>query len=79
MSTLAEKLEQQFETGGAAQRTYRSLLEARGGARREESRDGRAVVSICPMDTRSYWQHDGRGKWDAMTAQYTKIEPNGKD
>lgn len=79
MSTLDEKLEQTLETGGAAQRTYRSLLEARGEMRREENRNGRAVVSICPMDTRSFWQHDGRGKWDAMTAQYTKFEPNEKD
>lgn len=74
MSTLDEKLDQHLATGGAAQRTYRSLLEARGEVRREESRDGREVVSICPMDTRSYWQHDGRGKWNAADALYTKLE-----
>jgi hypothetical protein len=74
MSTLDEKLEQTLETGGAAQRTFRSLHEARGGAVPVGPQDGRMVVSICPMDTRSFWQHDGRGKWDAMTAQYTKLE-----
>ena len=74
MSTLDEKLDQHLALGGAAQRTFRSLIEARGGVTTEQPRDGRAVVSICPMDTRSFWQHDGRGKWDAMTAQYTKLE-----
>lgn len=74
MSTLAEKLEQHRETTGAAQRTYRSLVEAHGGGRSEGARDGRMVVSICPMDERSFWQHDGSGKWNAATAMYTKME-----
>lgn len=74
MSTLDEKLEQHLETGGAAQRTYRSLVGVRGGARSEGEREGRMVVSIYPMDERTFWQHDGRGKWNAATAQYAKLE-----
>lgn len=74
MSDRAEKLQRVLETGGPAMRAYKTLVEARGGVRNEGPRDGRAVVSICPMEGRSYWQHDGRGKWDAQTAMYAKIE-----
>lgn len=74
MSTLDEKLEEHRETVGAAQRTFRSLAEARGGAVPVGPQDGRMVVTICPMDTRSFWHHEGNGRWDAMGAMYTKLE-----
>ena len=74
MSTLDEKLARAPEAGGPARRTYRSLEEVRGGARREADVEGRAVVSICPMEGRSFWQHDGHGKWNAVAANYSKLE-----
>lgn len=75
MSDLDEKLARTLETGGAARRTYRTLAEARGGVRQEGMSEGRVVVSICPM-TRSYWRHDGRGRWDSADAMYEQIDPS---
>jgi len=78
MSTLDEKLEQHRETSGAAQRTFRSLESVRGfrleAPRARGATPQRRVVSIEPMDERSFWQHDGHGKWDAAGAMYTKME-----
>jgi hypothetical protein len=32
------------------------------------------VVSIEPMDERTYWQHDGRGDPFVLKAMYQKVE-----
>lgn len=61
------------DTGTVAQRSYSSLSEARGDARQEQHREGRVVLSICPMDERTYWQHDGHGKWNAAGAMYKRV------
>ena len=78
MSTMEEKAATQQESAGPARRAYRSLESARGfrleGPHAYGATPERRVVSIEPMDTRSYWQHDGRGKWDSADAQYTKVE-----
>lgn len=58
---------------GPAERSYSSLLGARGGTRQERPVDGAVVVSIQPMDERSYWRHVGGGKWNAAGAVYQQI------
>lgn len=73
MSDLDEKLERTLETGGAARRPYHTLVCVRG-FRMEARSEGRVVLSISPM-TRSYWRHDGRGRWDSADAMYEQIDP----
>jgi hypothetical protein len=78
MSAVEEKTAAHQGSAGPARRTYRSLEGVRGfrleAPHARGATPARRVVSIEPMDARSYWQHDGRGKWDAADAQYTKVE-----
>lgn len=72
MSDLEEKVSAPRDTGGRPRRPYASLLACRGY--RVEMGKDRAVVSICPMDERSYWAHVGGGKWNGPSAEYEKVE-----
>lgn len=75
MSTLDEKLEHHAPArDDVARRTYASLQNARGFvAELVTTEDGRRIVSIATMGTRSYWAHNGQGKWNAGGAVYERI------
>lgn len=76
MSTLEEKLEHHAPPrDDVARRTYASLQCCRG-FREDNSTtdDGRRIVSIAIMGTRSLWAHNGQGRWNAGGAVYEKIE-----
>lgn len=76
MSSLEEKLEHHAPArDDVARRTYASLQCCRGFVvELVTTEDNRRIVSICPMDTRSYWAHNGQGRWNAGGAVYEKIE-----
>lgn len=75
MSALEEKLEQHAPArDNVARRSYASLQCCRGFVvENSTTEDGRRMVSVAPMSTRSYWAHDGSGKWNAGGAMYEKI------
>jgi hypothetical protein len=73
MRVLEEKVSAPSEKGGKARRNHASLLECRGY--RQEIGKERSVVSIQPMDERSYWVHVGSGKWNSPGAECEKVEP----
>jgi hypothetical protein len=75
MSDMSTKIEPQRSTEGPAKRTYASLETARGF--RHEPVDpklGTVRVSICPLDTRTYWRHVGGGRWDSDGAVYERTD-----
>jgi hypothetical protein len=74
VSDLASKLEQQRNTEGPARRTYQSLLHARGFQLNQGQRGTGVIVSIRPMDTRTYWRHVGAGKWNSPNAVYEELK-----
>lgn len=75
MSRMEDKQQPPPTTGGPARRAFADLLTAWGGVREEGLREQHQVVSICPMDVRTYWLHDGSGRWSAKAAMYRMIEP----
>jgi hypothetical protein len=75
MSDHATKLEQQQGTEGPARRTHASLKAARGyKTEAVDPKLGTALVSICPLDTRTYWRHVGGGRWHSDGAVYERVE-----
>lgn len=75
MSTLEEKLEHHAPArDNVARRTYASLQCCRGFTVVPRlTEDGHRVVSIAPMDSRSYWAHNGQGRWNACGAVYERL------
>lgn len=75
MSTLEEKLGHHAPThDDVARRTYASLQCSRGFQAEDSTTDtGLRIVSIATMGTRSYWAHNGQGKWNAGGAVYERI------
>jgi hypothetical protein len=82
MSTLEEKLERSLPTTGEAARRKLSSLEPRLGYRVERAdKDGPSLVSIQPMDIRTYWRRvsrvEGKGKKRDAVMEFEREERNG--
>lgn len=75
MTTPDAKLEQHRDTEGPARRTYASLEGARGFGVTATSPTAATLISIQPMDVRTYWRHVGSGKWNSKDALYEEVKP----
>lgn len=75
MSTTDSKFEQRRDTEGPARRTYASLEATRGYGATATSPTAPTIISIQPMDVRTYWRHVGSGKWNAAGSLYEEVTP----